>query len=317
MRRILCAGERIDYHFQQGTPQKSRSQSTRGGFLILVTGATGTNGRELVHNLLARGRQVRALVRDPVKSRNLLGDAVDLVQGNLSDAASLASALRGCDRAFLLTATSPNRLIQEKNFLAAAKDAGVGHLVRLSILGSDPTSPSRLIQAHGRADELLRESGIPYTLLRPNYFMQNLFWYADDIRLRGEFNTSFPRAGRHCHIDARDIAAVAATVLTTGGHEGRAYHLTGPEALTFGDMAETLSRMLGRTVLYDDTAEKYAKRLASWGLNAEEIIELDACVARGIGEGETPTTSVADITGKLPARFEKFVDDHRNRFIAD
>ena len=282
--------------------------------MILVTGATGTTGRHVVKQLSAKGEQVRALVRDSQKANWLAGPNIEVIEGNFDDLVSLESALTGVDRAYLLTPTSPNRVIQEANFLKAARRTKLERIVRLSILGAEIDSPSQLLRRHGQADKQLRNSGITFTILKPSYFMQNLFWYAEPIKKQGVFHASLPATTKHAHIDARDIAAVAVSALTESGHENQVYRITGPEALSYDEMMSILSGLLDKPLRYDPSPQHYAKSLEGWGLDIDEVLELDRVIAQGFGDGEKVTNTVTAVTGKEPFNFEQFARDHLSRF---
>jgi uncharacterized protein YbjT (DUF2867 family) len=284
--------------------------------MILITGATGTNGRKIVERLSAKGVRARAMVRkrEDVKLPRALN--VEFVNGDFDDASSLAAALAGVEQAFLLSPSSAEQTVREANFIRAAKRAGVRHVVKFSILGAAPNSPSRLIQRHGEAEKMLEDSGIAFTMLRPNYFMQNLLWYIDDIKSQRVFCASLPETYKHSHVDARDIAAVAVAALTQSGHESKVYHITGSEALTYRDVAEILSQAIGKKVRYDSSRENYAKFLRKVGLDADEVLELDACVANGIGDGSAVTNTIFEITQQQPIRFMQFANDYSQAFKA-
>jgi len=200
------------------------------------------------------------------------------------------------------------------NFIRAAERAGVRHVVRFSILGAEPDSPSGLIRRHGQTEQLLRDSGMAFTMLRPSYFMQNLLWYIKDIRSRGVFYSSLPATCKHSHVDARDSAAVAIAALTEPGHEGKAYRITGPQALSYPEVAEILSDAIGKKVLYDNSLENYSKFLKDLGLDVNEVLELDACVAKGAGNGTAVTNTIFELTGRQPIRFAQFAADYSQRF---
>jgi uncharacterized protein YbjT (DUF2867 family) len=281
--------------------------------MILVTGATGTTGREVVKQLSARGTAIRALVRPRASASTLDLPGVEIALGDLEDPTSLDAALAGIQRAFLLTPSSPRKVEQEANFIAAARRAGIQHVVKLSIVGAALNSPARILRWHAEAEELLRGSGLAFTLLRPSYFMQNLLWSAPDITAHGVFNSSLSGSVRHSHIDARDIAAVAAAVLTGPGHDGQAYHLTGPEALTYPEIAAILSRVTGKPIMYDSSRENYAKFLMRFGLDVDDVLELDACLARDEA-GAAVTPLVSTIAHKRPISAEQFARDHAHVF---
>jgi uncharacterized protein YbjT (DUF2867 family) len=284
--------------------------------MILITGSTGTNGREIVAQLSAKGVRARAMVRrreDVTLPRTL---NVQFVNGDFDDASSLDVALADVDRAFLLLPSSAEQVAREANFIRAAKPAGVRHVVKFSILGAAPDSPSRLIRRHGEAEHMLEDSGIAFTMLRLHYFMQNLLWYIDDIKSQGVFYASLPETYKHSHVDARDNAAVAVAALTESGHENKVYHITGSEALTYREAAEILSQAIGKKVRYDSSRENYAKCLTKLGLDADEVLELDACVATGIGDGSAVTNTIFEITQQHPIRFMQFANDYSQAFKA-
>jgi len=283
--------------------------------MILVTGATGTTGHHVVEQLTKKGEQVRALVRNPEKARQLENPNIEIAKGDFDDKESLEKALIGIKCAYLVTPTTTKRVSQEANFLETAGKARVKHIVRLSILGAEPHSPSQLLRRHSEADQQLKRSGIPYTLLKPSYFMQNLFWYADTIKKEGVFHASLPAKTRHSHIDARDIAVVAVAALTENGHENQVLRLTGPEALTYDEMMSILSDLLDKPLRYDPSPQNYAKSLEGWGLDIDEVLELDRVIAQGFGDGEAITNTVADVTGKEPYSFERFVKDYLSAFL--
>jgi uncharacterized protein YbjT (DUF2867 family) len=189
--------------------------------MILITGATGTNGREIVKQLSNKGVKIRVMVRKRENAGLAHSSNIEYAIGNFDDLATLGGALAGVERAFLLSPSSAEQVTREGNFIRAAKRAGVHHVVRFSILGAEPDSPSRLIRRHGQAEQLLRDSGMAFTMLRPSYFMQNLLWYTKDIRSRGVFYSTLPTTCKHSHVDVRDNAAVAVAALTESGHEGK------------------------------------------------------------------------------------------------
>jgi uncharacterized protein YbjT (DUF2867 family) len=281
---------------------------------ILLSGATGTTGRQIVEQLSAKGVRARAMVRKREDVKLPRTRNVEFVNGDFDDTSSLDAALAGVERAFLLSPSSAEQVAREANFIRAAKRAGVRHVVKFSILGAAPNSPSRLIRRHGEAEKMLEDSGIAFTMLRPHYFMQNLLWYIDDIKSQGVFYASLPETYRHSHVDARDNAAVAVAALTESGHESKVYHITGSEALTYREVAEILSQAIGKKVRYDSSRENYAKFLKKVGLDADEVLELDACVANGIGDGSAVTNTIFEITQQQPIRFMQFANDYSQAF---
>ncbi|WP_460503286.1 NmrA family NAD(P)-binding protein, partial [Hymenobacter agri] len=212
---------------------------------ILLTGATGTIGSELTKILIRRGVPFRALVRSLPAAAALQGQpGVELVVGDLDDPASLAPALVGVERTFLLTNSTERAEQQQLNFVQQARQAGVRQVVKLSQWAADRLSPVRFLRYHAAVEEAIRASGLAYTFLRPNLFMQGLLGFRESIVHQGVFFAAIGDA-RVSVVDIRDIAAAAAAALTESGHEGRTYNLTGPAALTHAEMASQLAQAQG------------------------------------------------------------------------
>jgi uncharacterized protein YbjT (DUF2867 family) len=282
--------------------------------MILVVGATGTNGREVVTRLAAAGQRVRALVRDPAKAADLGLPNIERVPGDLDDPASLDKALKDVDRAFIVTPVDERAARWFNNFFPAAVRGGKPHVVKFSGMGAG-TADSVIMRQHGETDQALRGSGLPYTILRPNSFYQNMLWSAGTIKDHGAFYLPM-RDARQSLVDVRDIAAVAVAVLTGQGHEGQTYEITGPEALSYHDVAATLSQVLGKPVRYIDVPPQAALEsmrkagMPEW--NAAAVTEIYGAFATG---AFAHTTNVmAQVTGRPPTRFEQFARDHAGLF---
>ena len=215
--------------------------------MILVTGGTGTVGSEVVKQLAATGEKFRLLARDPKKA--FQGANVELIKGDLSDEAALSKALTGADKLFLLTNSAPGSTELQSKVIDAAKKAGVKHVVRLSVSGADPKSPVVLAQWHAAADAHLKASGLKWTILQPVAFMQNFLASAATVKKDGALYGAAGE-GKMADIDARDIAAAAVKALTTPGHEGKTYVLTGKEPLSYGDIAARIGKFTGKPVKY-------------------------------------------------------------------
>jgi uncharacterized protein YbjT (DUF2867 family) len=194
--------------------------------MILITGATG---REIVKQLSVAGAQVRALVRHPEKASALKGPGVELVTGDLDQPETLDAALNGVACALLLPANTPCQVEQERHFIEAAKRVHTPHVLKYSAFGAHVSSTARISQWHGQSEQYLEESGVPFTHVRPYFFMQNMLWFASAIATQGAFYLPMQDAAVSM-VDTRDIAAVVTIVLTTPGHAGKIYTITGPEA---------------------------------------------------------------------------------------
>lgn len=196
--------------------------------MILVTGATGRTGTEVVKALLERDQQVTALVRDKDRASRLAELGVGLVVGDIGDPDSWGAAFDGADKVFLLSPESRDMPEQHGSFAEAAGKAGVKHLLRMSIIAAmDPHAPLALAKWHGGADLAVAASGVPYSIIQPAWFMQNTIMYKSTIVSDGEIHGAMGD-GKIGIIDTRDIAASAAAILSSDGHEGQTYVLTGP-----------------------------------------------------------------------------------------
>ncbi|MGI9070081.1 MAG: SDR family oxidoreductase [Bryobacteraceae bacterium] len=283
--------------------------------MILVTGATGTNGRELVDELHKRRVPFKAMLRNTNK-RSVLPEGIETVQGDFAKPETLSRALNGVDHAFLVSPSSEQSEELEKNFIAAAKNAGVAHVVKLSVIGADLHSTSRFQRFHREAEIELENSGMGWTNLRPNLFMQTTLSYKPTIVSQ---NAIFASAGnsRISAVDVRDIAAVAAVALTEAGHEGKHYVITGPDPLTHTEMAAHLSEALGKDVRYVDVPYSVTRdALLQMGIPAwqvEGIIELNDMYKRGEAAGVTDT--VRSVAKKESITFAQFARDFANVFL--
>ena len=284
--------------------------------MILITGATGTNGTEISKQLAAIGIAVRALVRSLEKGEALKAFGAELFEGDFSDSAALEAALQGADKALMLPPIAPNAVDLQRNFIEAAKKAGTSYIVKFSAIGAAPDSPMRLGRWHGDAEQLLAESGIAYCTLRPNGFMQNFLAFGQLIAEQGLFAQPGGQSFIS-HIDVRDIAAaIVQTLLDDTAHTGKAYTLTGPESLSFDQVAENFSSVLGRSVQYvDQSPEEFKAYMLAWGQPewlADTFNEMFALYRTGWGA--EVTEDFTSITGREPRTFKQFIQDTRQVF---
>lgn len=260
--------------------------------MILLTGATGNVGRKLLTELTARQADVRALVRKTEDVERLRKQGIDAVAGDITDSASVRSALQGIDRFYILSPSNEQLAEIEGALVDEAKKAGVQHIVKHSVLGSDVDALCPFTQVHAYAEKAILASGIPYTFLRLNNFMQNFVTsHAWSIRAQNAFFEPLANA-KISHVDTRDIALAAANILTQPGHEGKVYDITGPEALSDAQIAEKLSSLLGRHITYVPISdEQWLQGLLSAGLPqwyANSLVKLYQFYRHG---GGTPVTS--------------------------
>ena len=222
--------------------------------MILVIGGRSKIGAALIDGLLGRGEDVRALVRTG-ESTDDLPTSVQPVGGDLSDEGSLVTAMEGVHKVFLLSSPHRDAIKWHRNAIDAARRTEVELLVRSSIIGADRDSEAEFINAHTVCDRYLEDSGLPYAIVRPNLFLQNVPESTiPSIDSSGTFYVDAGQA-RISMVDTRDVAAVTAVVLTEPGHEGGHYDVTGPEALSYADVAAKLTRSLGRQITYVDAPD--------------------------------------------------------------
>lgn len=282
---------------------------------ILVIGSTGNVGSQVVRELQARGVPVRALVRDPDRAAAMLGAGVELTPGDLSDAASLRRAMEGVDRVFLACANHPLQVEYETNAIDVAAAAGVRRLVKLSALGAEIGSPVAFWDAHGRIERHLRASGVPAVNLQPGTYMTNVLGSAEAIKHTGKLFASADGA-RIAMIDPRDVGTVAATILTADGHEGKTYVLTGPDAITFDDVAAHLSQATGRSLAFVSVPDEAARQgmveagMPEWF--ADNLTTLFGLIRQGAVARTNDT--VRALTGDKPRGFGDFARDHAPLF---
>ena len=276
---------------------------------VLVTGATGTVGSALIPALQARGAAVRAMTR----GRSV--DGVETVVADLQDAASVAAALKGVDAVFLNSPSAPDAAELQIQFANLARDAGVSRFVLLSQYAARADSPVRFLRWHAEVEAHVEKIGLDYTVLRPNLYLQALRSFSATIA-QGFFAAPIGDAAVSA-IDTRDISDAAAAVLTSGGHAGRTYTLTGPRAVTHAQIAEALSAATGRDIAFHDApADQFAAALTGllppWQI--EGLIEDYAHYARG--EAAEVHTAVADLTGHPARDVTDFARDYAADFAA-
>lgn len=281
--------------------------------MLLVTGATGNNGSEIIKRLAMQNVPVRAMVRDRAKA--MTAPNVEVVEADFDRPETLLSALSGVDRAFLLTNSSEHAEAQQLAFVEAAKQSGVAQIVKLSQFAADRNSPVRFLRYHAAVEAAIQASGMAYTFLRPNLFMQGLLNFKSTIASQNAFYAAIGDA-KVSMIDVRDIADVAIAALTEPGHEGKIYDLTGAQALTHTEAAQYLSDAIGRKINFVDISpDQMLETLLSvhfptW--QAEGLIEDYAHYRRG--EASMVACGVQDATGKAPRRFETFAQDYALMF---
>lgn len=283
--------------------------------MILITGASGKTGTEVARRLGAANVPYRVLVRSAEKGEPLAALGAEVALGDMAEDASVRKALDGISKAVLVMPNGEQQQAMETRFTDLAVEAGVKHLVYLSSIESVPENKNPITQMHVAVESHIRQSGIGWTLIRPSFFMQMFVSSAPAIRERGELVMPTGQ-GTVATTDLRDVAEVIELALTTAGHTGKSYELTGPELLTLGDCAARFTKVLGREVRHiNPPLEQFAERLRTVGLPEWRVLavckEFEA-IQRGIIDHTTPT--VAELLGRPPRPLEQFIADHIDLF---
>jgi len=264
--------------------------------MILVSGATGTIGSALVRELLARDLEVIALTRDPARIEPRPGLTV-------------TTEVRPADAFFRLSPAGPAGSAIDRTLLEAAVQAGAGRVVKLSAIGTpDEPDPGSVFAWHQPGEHAVRESGVPWTILRPTVFASNTLAWAADIRAGRPIANLFGD-GRQGVIDPADIAAVAATALTEPGHDGRLYTLTGPELISLPEQVAQLAEVLGvplSTVDVTPTAELFPPELAEVALRGAELVRA--------GGNAIVTADTEAVLGRPARTYRAWAAANRERF---
>jgi uncharacterized protein YbjT (DUF2867 family) len=279
--------------------------------LVLVTGATGNTGSGVVAGLLAKGVEVRALVRNAAKAEELKAHGAELAVGDLDDASSLTAGMfDGVSDIYFCTWNGPTALDQWKNFRTALATAGASpRIVRHAALGSPK---SRIIQQLTAAEQDLKESGLAWTILQPTFFMQNTMMLAQTVKEQGTIYYDWGD-GKAGMIDVRDIvdSAIGALMARDGRLDNQSFVLTGPQSIGFADVAAAIAKAIGKDVKYVPVPHE-AAREAMVGMGFPEwivdgYIELNAGFEAGFAD--TTTDGVQKLAGHAPRSFEDFASD--------
>ncbi|MEU2103426.1 NAD(P)H-binding protein [Nocardia sp. NPDC019255] len=283
--------------------------------MIVITGATGTIGSEIIRQLSERGTAIRAVTRDPDRADVPAG--VEVARGDYTDVASMAKAMAGAEAAFIVGVLGPEYAELDRALIATARDAGVGRIVKLSAIGTGDTGLGRVGTWHMPGEQAARESGVDWTILRPSSFASNTLSWAAAIRAGQPVPNTTGDAAQGV-VDPRDVAAVAVEALVSADHAGRIYTLTGPELLTTHDLAATLATVTGRPVDVTDIPETEARaHMLASGMSVEFA---DGALAGQkyvrAGHNAIVTPDVVEILGRART-FAEWAADHASAFAAD
>jgi uncharacterized protein YbjT (DUF2867 family) len=287
---------------------------------ILVTGASGNIGSEVVKQLLgvAPAVSIKAAVhsRQNVKKVND-GDRVKVIPIDYNESDTLREALKDVDKLFLLTPDVPNASDLASNAVTEAKKAGIRHIVKQSVMGADLEADVGTMRLHRQVEEIIEQSGIPFTFLRPNEFMQNFInFHSPSIKGNNAFYIPLEDA-KVSLVDVRDIADVAVKSLTDEDlHKNKTYLITGPEALSYHQVAEILSNRIGRKINYVNISDEEARAamkeigMSDWLINT--VSELSDYFRKG--KASETSSAVEEVTGNKPISFSQFANDYVDAF---
>jgi len=282
--------------------------------MILVTGGTGLIGGEVLRGLSKGGTAARGLTRNLKKAQNVSG--VTWVAGDLSKPETLPAAFEGAKTLFLLTHYLEDMVELQHNAIAAARAAGVTHVVKVSAFAASDHSKAPIGRWHYQVEKELQESGMAWTMLRPHHFMQNLLAQADYVKQDGAIYSP-SGDGKIPYVDGRDVGAAAAVTLTTPGHVGKKYVLTGSEAISYRQAAEIIAAVIEKPVRFvDESPEQARARRIREGVPPaviESVLAIGAYQRAG-GKTVTITNTIADLTGRPPRTVAEFVREHVGSF---
>lgn len=284
---------------------------------VVVTGAAGNTGSVLIPMLLSEDINVRAFVHDQSKAQSLkLKEAgAEIYEGDLRNQDDVREALQGVDSVYLCTWNGPTQAEQALNVIEVAQEVGQPHIVRHSMWGSEN---SRIVEQGTQVEQELKQSDLSYTILRPTFFMQNIMMASQSIATEGKMYWSLDDA-EIAMVDIRDIAETATNVLTEKGHEGRTYTITGPEAISFHDVADALSEELDREIDYVKVSDEVARdSMLQMGMNewvADGYVELFDGFRAGFAD--EPSEDVAEIKGEPARSIDQFARDFSSMFQAE
>lgn len=286
--------------------------------MILVTGASGLVGGSVLQAMTRNGHPAVALYRSAEDARKASPGTTTVI-ADFADKKSLVAALEGIETVFLVCAPIPQLVELESNMIEACKESGGQHIVQNSALAAGDY-PKSFPSWHRKVEDKLKASGLPYTILRPNSFMQNLVTYlAPSIRTQGAFYAAMDEA-KMSLIDVRDVAEVAVKVLVAPKeHTGKTYELNGPEAVSYSQVAEKISRVTGRPVRYVDLPEAQQRKamldagMPEWQVTA--LLELQQYyTAQRKGADVTPV--LKQLLGRAPATLDQFIQEFQDQFRA-
>ncbi len=282
--------------------------------MILITGATGKTGSATAKSLGEKGETFRALIRNEEKKEGIESLGGEVVIGSIENTEVVNQSMQGVKTVLVLLPNSESQLALEKQLVDSAKQAGVERIVKMSSIEATPDATSPIPKLHLESEEYIKQSGLAWTMIKPNFYMQNLLASAGTIKEQGKIFLPMGD-GKTGMIDTTDVGKVLAKVLSEDGHESMNHEITGPEILSFYEVAEIFSQVLGKQVDYVDVPmDAYKETLGQfltnqWHLDA--VIDLFKGIAEGGIEDKTDTFN--ELMGETPKSLSQFLAE--NSFI--
>jgi len=282
--------------------------------MILITGATGKTGSATAKSLGEKGDTFRAMIRNEEKKEGLESLGGEVVIGSIENTEVVNQSMQGVKTVLVLLPNSESQLALEKQLVDSAKQAGVERIVKMSSIEATPDATSPIPKLHLESEEYIKQSGLAWTMIKPNFYMQNLLASAGTIKEQGKIFLPMGD-GKTGMIDTTDVGKVLAKVLSEDGHESMNHEITGPEILSFYEVAEIFSQVLGKQVDYVDVPmDAYKETLGQfltnqWHLDA--VIDLFKGIAEGGIEDKTDTFN--ELMGETPKSLSQFLAE--NSFI--
>ena len=279
----------------------------------LITGATGDVGARVVRLLAARDIRPKILVRSAEKAHALFGQAAEIIVGDLADPATIRSAMKGVHTLFLVN-VGPEIARRDQAAAAIAREEGIRRIVKLSSL--DVEHGLAIGAWHEKGEAAIRDSGTPFTFIRPTGFMNNLLAWAQSIKTEGIVRSS-TGSGRQPFIHSEDIAAVSVAALLSEDYAGRILSITGPRSLSFGDATQIIAEAIGRPLVYQTVSDQEAGGRYSRISGSAEETEAHVALWRAIREGRLAATSdgVEQTLGRKPISLEQWASENAHHFL--
>ena len=285
--------------------------------MILLTGATGKTGSATAIELSNLNVPFRALIRSEEKRGEIEALGGEVIIGSAEDRENIDQAMIGIEKLLIILPNCENQLEMEMQLVDSAKAEGVQHIVYMSSVEADEECISPIPKLHWDTEVYIKNSGMQWTMIKPNFYMQNFVGSAKTIIEQNKFFLPMSE-GRTGMIDTRDVGKVIAKVLSEEGHEGQSYQITGPEILSFYDVAEKFSSVLRREVLYVDMPMDAYKNILSQFLTNQWHLDSVIDLFGGIAEGgiEYKTDTFEELIGTPPRSLEDFIEEHRDLYTS-